>query len=188
MSDQPRVVAFDLDAASLVSIRKALPDWEIETLHRATAASLAHDWNAAEADLLVVSAGGEAAENLRLCRFLVLCGACSTGPWQSAATTVGVQGGREALSRWSEAPLLVLVPSGQEPLVRAAYEAVADRCLVLPVHAREVASAIARLRQGNRSKRQPLMFCLGPGPRHAPRARSRNRVESAAPIAVALET
>jgi hypothetical protein len=161
MTDQPQAVAFDLDAASLASLRTALPDWEIETLHRATAGSLTHDWNAAEADLLVVAARGEEAETLRLCRFLVRCSASPMDPWQSAAPAVAVQAGRNAPSRRADAPLLVLVPPGLEPVVRAAYEAGADHCLVLPVQALEVASAVARLRQGDRSKRHALMFGLG---------------------------
>jgi hypothetical protein len=48
------------------------------------------------------------------------------------------------------------VPSGQESLVRAALEAGADSCLVLPVDAKEVASMLARRRQGTQPGRHTL--------------------------------
>jgi hypothetical protein len=56
MPNQLRAVAFDLDAASLSGLREALPEWEIEVVNGATAASLTHDWNHGAADLLVVQA------------------------------------------------------------------------------------------------------------------------------------
>ena len=65
-------------------------------------------------------------------------------------------GNGENAARRRNAPLLVLVPVGQESLVRAALEAGADSCLVLPVHAKEVASMLARLQQGNRPGRHTL--------------------------------
>ena len=52
MPEGLKAVAFDLDAASLSGLREALPGWEIEVLHGATAASLTYDWNPGEADLL----------------------------------------------------------------------------------------------------------------------------------------
>jgi DNA-binding response OmpR family regulator len=64
---------------------------------------------------------------------------------------------RQSRVRRSDAPLLVLVPPGQGRLaVRAALEAGADSCLVLPVHAKEVASMLARAWQGNRPGRHTL--------------------------------
>jgi hypothetical protein len=59
-----RTVAFDLDAASLTSLREALPEWEIEVANGATAASLVQDWDPGAADLLVVNAREEVAETL----------------------------------------------------------------------------------------------------------------------------
>jgi hypothetical protein len=51
-----RTVAFDLDAASLISLHEALPGWEIDTSNGATFGALAQNWDPGEADLLVVSA------------------------------------------------------------------------------------------------------------------------------------
>jgi DNA-binding response OmpR family regulator len=53
-------------------------------------------------------------------------------------------------------PLFVLVPPGRESFVRAVLDAGADRCLVLPVHAREVASMVAHARQGDQPGRHTL--------------------------------
>ena len=55
MTHRLRAVAFDVDAASLISLREALPEWEIEVVNGATVASLTHDRNPG-ADLLVVMA------------------------------------------------------------------------------------------------------------------------------------
>src|SRR5262245_59687314 len=56
MIDRLRAVAFDLDAASLSSLREALPGWAVHLVNGATAASLSPDWNPGPADLLVVNA------------------------------------------------------------------------------------------------------------------------------------
>ncbi len=45
MRNQSKVIAFDVDQASLISLRKALPDSVIEVVKGATAASLTRDWN-----------------------------------------------------------------------------------------------------------------------------------------------
>jgi CheY-like chemotaxis protein len=133
-----RVVAFDLDEASLIRLKEAFPEWVVEVVNGATAASLAHDWNPGRADLLVVRAREEAVETLGLCRFLVRCGAFSTDARGQLPNQVGR----------ADAPLFVLVPEGREPLVRAAFEAGADHCLDLPIQARDLTSALARVRQG----------------------------------------
>ena len=44
----------------------------------------------------------------------------------------------------------------QETLVTAALGAGADSCLVLPVHAKDLASMVARVRAGNRPGRHTL--------------------------------
>ncbi len=150
-----RTVAFDLDAASLISLREALPEWEIDVVNGGTAASLSHDWNPGAANLLVVKACEEMAETLGLCRFLVSCGVYSTD-YQEQVETLGLQRSRQNQARRADAPLLVLVPSGEEQLVRTVLEAGADGCLVLPVHAKEVASMLARVRQGNQPGRHTL--------------------------------
>jgi DNA-binding NarL/FixJ family response regulator len=150
MPNRLKAIAFDLDRASLISLREALPEWEIEVVNGATAASLTHDWNPGAADLLVLRAGEDVAETLGLCRFLVGCGVFSTDARRKAADSSRLPRNRQDQARRADAPLLVLVPPGQESLVRAALEAGAVSCLVLPVHAKEVASMLARVRQGNR--------------------------------------
>jgi DNA-binding NarL/FixJ family response regulator len=151
-----RAVAFDLDAASLINLQEALPGWEIEILNGATAASLTHDWNPGEADLLVVKASEEVEETLGLCRFLVRCGVFSTDFREEVAEPSGPHTSRQNRAWRPDAPLLVLVPSGQESLVRAALEAGASSCLVLPVLAKVVASTWARLQQGNQPGRHTI--------------------------------
>jgi DNA-binding NarL/FixJ family response regulator len=156
MRQQSRAVAFDLDAASLMSLRAALPGWEIKVVNGATAASLHDEWDPAAADFLVVKARKKAAESLRLCRFLVFRGVFSTDFREGRAEAARLRQGRQDQARRADAPLLVLVPSGQEPLVRAALEAGADGCLVMPVHAKEMASMLARVQQGNQPGRHTL--------------------------------
>src|ERR1043166_1712428 len=112
MPDRFKAVAFGVDAASLLSLQEALPEWQIEVLHGVTAASLTHDWNAGEADLLVVAVGAEVAETFRLCRFLVLCSAFLTDAREPVTEALSVHRGRQTRARGADAPLLVLVPSG----------------------------------------------------------------------------
>ena len=137
MSNRFRVVGFDLDEASLLSLEEAFPEGVVEAVNGATAASLAHDWNPGRADLLVVRARDEVVETLGLCRFLVRCSAFSTD----------ARGQPQNQGHRADALLLVLVPEGQKSLVSAAFEAGADRCLGLPVQARELTRVLARLRQ-----------------------------------------
>jgi DNA-binding response OmpR family regulator len=131
MRNQPRAVAFDVDPASLLSLRKAFPDWEIEAVEGATA-SLTQDWNLGAADLLIVGARDDEAATLDLCRGL------------------RKQEGR------SVTPLLVLVPPAQPALVRAVLLAGANNCLVLPIDAKEVASMLVRAQAGNQPGRHTL--------------------------------
>ncbi len=156
MSNPSKAIAFDLDPASLLSLRGALPGWDIVVVLGATAASLAHDWHPGAAGLLVVSAREPVAETLRLCRFLVSCGEFSTDSRGEMVATSGRHGNRQDQPRRADAPLLVLVPPGQNSLVRAALEAGADSCLVLPVHAKEMASVLARGERGNQPGRHTL--------------------------------
>jgi hypothetical protein len=151
-----KAVAFDLDAASLISLREALPDWEIELLHGATANSLTHDWNRGEADLLVLKAGEEVAEALRMCRFLLYVNGFSTDSRNEEAKASAVCPSEHNQARPQNAPLLLLVAPGKESLVRAALEAGVDSCLVLPVHAKEMASVLPRVRRVNQPGRHTL--------------------------------
>jgi hypothetical protein len=156
MPKRSRAIAFDVDPASLRSLQEALPAWEIESIHGATVASLSHAWNPGTANLLVVMARAQVPEMLELCRFLVVRGVGSSAQRKVVAETLGMHRGRQAQGRRGDAPLLVLVPSGQETLVRDVLEAGADCCLVLPIHAKEVSSMLAHVRQGNQPGRHTL--------------------------------
>jgi len=132
MPDRPRIIAFDVDAASLGSLRQAFPAWQVETVNGATIESLERHWDPGAADLLVVGSRAEVAETLGLCRGL-----------RSQAGRV-------------RTPLLVLVQPAQEALVRAALDASADSCLVLPVHAKELVTMLSRALGGNQPGRHTL--------------------------------
>jgi peptidylprolyl isomerase len=129
---QCRAIAFDVDTASLLTLRQTFPGWQVEAITGATTDTLARDWNPEAAELLVVGARDNVAETLGLCRGL-----------------------RSQLGR-ARTTLLVLVPSAQEALVRAALEAGADSCLVLPVHAKDLAAVVTRAQQGNQPGRHTL--------------------------------
>jgi DNA-binding response OmpR family regulator len=126
MPEQAKVIAFDVDPDSLASLRQAFPDWKVEAVTGATPRSLDREWSPVEAALLVVGVRSRMAETLGLCRGLRR------------------QAGR------ARTPLLVLVSSAQENLVRAALEAGAHSCLVLPVYPQDLVSVMARARAGNR--------------------------------------
>jgi DNA-binding response OmpR family regulator len=132
MSGRSRVIAFDVDADSLASLRQAFPDWQVEAVSGATVPSLARDWDPGPASLLVIGAREDVAQVLGLCRGL------------------RSQAGR------AQTPLLVLVQPAQEALVRAALDASADSCLVLPVHAKELVTMVSRALAGNRPGRHTL--------------------------------
>jgi hypothetical protein len=153
-SKPSRAVAFDVEAASLASLREALPGWEIDTIDGATPASLAHNWDPGAADLLVVSARNNATETLDLCRFFSFCTRYSTEARGEGAETLSPRENLPALR--PDAPLLVLVPPGQETLVGAALEAGACGCLMMPIHAKEVTSMLAHARAGNQPGRHTL--------------------------------
>ncbi|HJT76792.1 MAG TPA: hypothetical protein VJ739_06280 [Gemmataceae bacterium] len=153
-SKPARAVAFDVEPASLASLTKALPGWEIDTINCATPASLAPGWDPGAADLLILGARDNALETLDLCRFLSGCTRDSTGAREELAETLGSSQNHPA-SR-AGAPLLVLVLPGQGALVEAALEAGARSCLVLPIHRKEVASLLTHARAGNQPGRHTL--------------------------------
>jgi len=130
--DRRTAIAFDVDPASLASLRYAFPGWEIEPVNGATTDSLRQDCSPKPADLLVVGTRDKVGETLGLCRGL-----------------------RSQLRR-ALTPLLVLVPPAREALVRAALEAGANSCLSLPVHPKELVAMVARAREGNRPGRHTL--------------------------------
>src|SRR5262249_41044616 len=122
MLERFKAIAFDVDPDSLASLRQAFPDWEVQAVTGATPESLEREWSPGEAALLVVGVRGQVVETLGLCRGL------------------RSQAGR------MRTPLLVLVSSGHEDLVRAALEAGAHSCLVLPVHHLHFVNALGRAR------------------------------------------
>jgi DNA-binding response OmpR family regulator len=132
MSDRPLVVAFDVDPDSLAALYQAFQGWEVRATTGATRDSLAQDWRPDAAELLVVGARDQVAETLALCRGL------------------RSQAGR------ARAPLVVLVRPAQDALVRAALEAGADSCLMLPIHAKDLGSMVIRARAGSQPGRHTL--------------------------------
>lgn len=142
MPKQFRAVAFDLDATSVGSLREAFPEWHIDVIDGATAASLAQDSSLGTADLLVVMARAEAAPQLRT---------------RSAATEMlGLCRGLRSQSGGASTPLVVLVPPTQEAIVRAVLKAGADRCMILPVHVKQLVSVVNHLQRGNQPGRHTL--------------------------------
>jgi DNA-binding response OmpR family regulator len=132
MSDVLRVVAFDVDRVSLESLRQAFPDSRVEAVSGATLESLDRDWNPRTANLLVIGARDGMAETLGLCRGL-----------------------RSQVGRL-HTPLLVLVQPAQEALVRAALDASASSCLILPIHPKELVTMVKRALADNQPGRHTL--------------------------------
>jgi CheY-like chemotaxis protein len=163
MRARPKAVAFDVDVTRLVSLQEALPGWQIEVVHGVSASSIAGTWNPGAADLLVVGVPGNGTEALKLCRFLAFGTPCSDDFRQEAndlrqePVAPLVRGdSRPSPARRTDAPLLVLVAPGQETLIRAAIEAGAHSCLVLPIHFKEVISMLTHAREGNQPGRHTL--------------------------------
>jgi DNA-binding NarL/FixJ family response regulator len=162
MSNRLKVVAFDLDTASLTSLRDALPDCVIEEVNGATAASLTRDWNPGTVDLVVVKARKEVAETLELCRFLVSCGVLGkaapvvTDSQEEMPKTLGLHRRRRHVGRRPHSPLLVLVPPSRKSIVKDVLKAGAHSCLMLPINAKEVASMLVHAQAGNRPGRHTL--------------------------------
>ena len=162
MSIPSRAVAFDLDQASLLSLRTALPGCTIEVVNGASAASLTRDWNPGTVDLLIVKARKELAETLELCRFLVSSGVLArdsskaTDTQEALPKTLGLHRSRQDRARRPPSPLLVLVPPGRERIVKALLKAGAHSCLTLPVNAEDVASMLVHAQAGNQPGRHTL--------------------------------
>ena len=162
MPSQFKAIAFDVDQASLTSLREALPDWVIEVVNGATAASLTRDWNPGTVDLLVVKAGKELAETLELCRFLVSCGVLArdapvvTDSQEEMPKTLGLHRRRRNVARRAASPLLVLVPPRRKSIVKEVLKAGAHSCLMLPINAKDVASMLVHAQAGNQPGRHTL--------------------------------
>src|SRR5438046_874673 len=117
MHDRLTAIAFDSNAASLSSLREALPEWGIRLVTGATATSLTHNWNPGAADLVVVTAQDEVTTTLALCRFLVRC--CAGDSEKHVAEILGPRGSLQTRAQRACAPLLVLVSPGQEAFIPA---------------------------------------------------------------------
>jgi hypothetical protein len=162
MPNQSKVIAFDIDQASLISLGKALPDVAIEEVNGATAASLSRDWNPGTVDLLVVKARKEVAQTLELCRFLVSCGVLArdslvvTDSEEESPKTLGLHRHRRNVVRRPHSPLLVLIPPSQRSMVTDVLQAGAHSCLVLPINARDVAGMLVHAQAGNQPGRHTL--------------------------------
>jgi hypothetical protein len=162
MPNQSKAIAFDLDQASLISLRKALPDSVIEVVNGATAASLTRDWNPGTVNLLVVKARKEVTETLELCRFLVSCGVLAkdalvaTDSQEETPTTLGLHRRQRNLGRRPHSPLLVLVPPSRKSIVRDVLKEGAYSCLMLPINAKDVASMLVHAQAGNQPGRHTL--------------------------------
>lgn len=151
-----RAVAFDVDPTSLASLRDALPEWEIVLVNGATPASLSGHWDPSSADLLVIGSQSDAAETLGLCRLLSYCNTYSPEARSERSESLAGEQDPPRTQAVRNAPLLVLIPPGQETLVGAALEAGAYSCLILPIHAKEVANTLAQAHAGNRPGRHTL--------------------------------
>jgi DNA-binding NarL/FixJ family response regulator len=162
MPTQSKAIAFDVDQATLISLRKALPAFVIEAVNGATAASLTRDWNPGTVDLVVVKARKEVAETLELCRFLVSCGVLArdapvvTDSQEEMPKTLGLHRRRRNVARRPHSPLLVLVPPSRKSIVRDLLKAGAHSCLVLPINAKDVASMLVHAQAGNQPGRHTL--------------------------------
>jgi hypothetical protein len=151
-----RAITFDLDWESLVSLRGALPRWQVEVINGNRAAWIAQHWNPEIADLFVVQAHQNVTETLGLCRFLLFCGGLSADTRKEVMKIPNLPQTPRSQAQRIDAPLLVLVPPGRANLVTAALEAGAHSCLILPIHAKDVASMLVRARAGNRPGRHTL--------------------------------
>jgi DNA-binding NarL/FixJ family response regulator len=145
MTDQLRAIAFDLDAASLQSLRQVLPDWQIDVVEGASTSSFSGNWNPGAADLLVVMAREDADETLELCRLLVCSGDLSVDRTADVAEPIE----HSAMQRRPDATLIVLVSPQQETVTLDALRAIADCCLVLPVGPKELMGAVVRAHTGH---------------------------------------
>jgi hypothetical protein len=162
MPNQSKAIAFDMDLASLSSLREALPDCTIQEINGATVAALTREWNPGTVDLVVVNARKDVAQTLELCRFLVSCGVLGkvapvvTDSQEELPKTLGLHRSRPHVGRRLHSPLLVLVPPDQENVVTDVLKAGAHSCLMLPINAKDVASMLAHAQAGNQPGRHTL--------------------------------
>jgi hypothetical protein len=151
----PQVVAFDVDASSLLSIREAIPECRIKIVNGATASTIASPWNVRVFDLVVLGVVGDGGNSLGLCRSLAYCnGYCEDFDPLTPKVVQADDG--QSRSRTSNVPLLVLMSPSQGHLVQAFLEAGAHSCLVRPVHFKDVLGMLKRAQAGNKPGRHTL--------------------------------
>ncbi len=159
MPHQLKVVTFDVDRESLVTLRAAFPGCEIAVMNGATAASLTRDWDPGTVDLLIVQVREDLEELLTLCRFLVSSRVLArnsleaTDSQEELPKTLGLYRSRRHRARRPPSPLLVLVPAGREGIVSAVQTAGAQSCLMMPINAKEIAGMLVRAQKGNQPGR-----------------------------------
>jgi hypothetical protein len=149
-------MAFDVDTNSSASLRQALPGWQIDTVYGATVASLPCDWAPGPVDLLVVGVREDVAETWGLCRFLERYTSTVRESQPVAVETTELPKNLLDVARRPAVPLLLLLPPGQGSLVEAGLKAGANRCLMLPIDAKEVASMFVHARAGNQPGRHTV--------------------------------
>jgi hypothetical protein len=153
MPERSRAIAFDVDTISSTSLRQALPGWQIDAVYGATVASLPWDWAPGPVDLLIVGVREDVAETWGLCRFLEQYTSTVRESQPVAAETTELPKNLVDVARRTKVPLLLLLPSGQGVLVEAGLKAGAHSCLMLPIHAKEVASMFVHAHAGNQPGR-----------------------------------
>lgn len=149
-----QIVAFDVDTSSLNALRKALPGWQVRSIDGATVNSLPRDWTPGETNLFVMGVREHATETLGLCRFLAFFASCRQKSAQDDNFVMA--GSLRDHSPACDAPILVLVSAGQEKLIEALLRSGAHSCLMLPIHAQDVAAMLRHARAGNQPGRHTL--------------------------------
>jgi hypothetical protein len=156
MSDRLRAIAFDVDNVSSTSLREALPGWQIDPVRGATVASLTCDYDPGPVDLLVVGVREDVAATWGLCRFLVRSTSSEREFEEVPEETIGLPKNLLEVARRKSVPLLLLLPAGQGILIEAGLAAGANRCLMLPINAKEVTSMFVHSQAGNQPGRHTL--------------------------------
>jgi len=149
MSDRLRAIAFDVDNVSSASLREALPGWQIDPVRGATVSSLPCDYDPGPVDLLVVSVREDVAETWGLCCFLARHTSAVREFREVGRESIGLPKNLLAVARRKSVPLLLLLPAGKGLLVEAGLAAGANRCLLLPIDAKEVTSMFVHSQAGN---------------------------------------
>jgi len=149
MLARPKAIMFDVDLASTLRLKEALPGWRFETMNGATADSIARGWKPGSVDLLVLGILDDGAAALKLCRSLAFCTVLSEVDGQEPQHLARADGDcRRGMPRL-DAPILFLVSSDQQSLSQFALECGAHRCLVRPLRIKNMTDMLARIHPGH---------------------------------------